>query len=212
MEFDSAKLDQIVREVVRRLQNVDSVDASVEEPAVLVVEDRVVTSALLRGRLQGVTRLRVRADAIVTPLVHDLLKDESVQLQRTHGATTKVATAKLSSVGYLLVDGENDSTAAFVAQLNREGHQWKVAADWNSLMRSLKQTAQGLAFVSSPRWAERLCSAGQQGVNAVVAADLKSVDEACGQTQVRLMIVNSRRHTEAEIVELARRFGHAANS
>ncbi|MDG2382097.1 MAG: hypothetical protein P8N76_10525 [Pirellulaceae bacterium] len=207
MELNSAKLDQIVSEVVRRLQNADSPVAQAEDQSVLVVDDRVVTSALLQGRLQGVARLRVRADAIVTPLVRDLLKDESVQLLRN-----PLPSKQSPQVGYLLVDGAHEKTVALGAQLRREQRPWQVASDWESLLRSLKQSPQAIAFVSSPRWAERLCCASQQGVKAVIAADLISIDEACGQTPIRLMIVNSRRHAEAEIVEFARRFALLANS
>ena len=217
MELNSAKLDQIVSEVVRRLQNADSPVAQAEDQSVLVVDDRVVTSALLQGRLQGVARLRVRADAIVTPLVRDLLKDESVQLLRnplpSKQSPSKQSPSKQSpQVGYLLVDGAHEKTVALGAQLRREQRPWQVASDWESLLRSLKQSPQAIAFVSSPRWAERLCCASQQGVKAVIAADLISIDEACGQTPIRLMIVNSRRHAEAEIVEFARRFALLANS
>ena len=212
MELNSAKLDQIVSEVVRRLQNADSPVAQAEDQSVLVVDDRVVTSALLQGRLQGVARLRVRADAIVTPLVRDLLKDESVQLLRNPLPSKQSPSKQSPQVGYLLVDGAHEKTVALGAQLRREQRPWQVASDWESLLRSLKQSPQAIAFVSSPRWAERLCCASQQGVKAVIAADLISIDEACGQTPIRLMIVNSRRHAEAEIVEFARRFALLANS
>ena len=90
MNNEENEIDRIVREVLRRLDQtpadkntspqVATVDAS--DATTLRVDDRVVTGDLLGSRLNGVRCIEVREDAVVTPLVKDLLKEKSIKLQR----------------------------------------------------------------------------------------------------------------------------------
>ena len=49
-------------------------------PGELLVADAVVSAVGLRGRLEGVTRVRVRRGAIVTPAARDLLRERRIDL------------------------------------------------------------------------------------------------------------------------------------
>lgn len=204
MKMSSAELDRIVREVVRRLQqsNLAGATATASDPALLVVKDRVITAAVLQGRLQGVGRLQVRPDAIVTPLVRDLLKDQSVELLRANAS----GDGTRQDASYLLSEDASDSADSMLRRLPASEQTWQTVPDWETLLKQLLESPSHVAFLCSSRWAERLCDANQQGVRAVVASDVASVEEALQQTPVRLMIVNSRCHSETEKIEMASRF------
>jgi ribose 5-phosphate isomerase RpiB len=106
LQFD---IERIVREVLRRLQSAQAAVAGTEPhspvnatrvlgsaaPAsgrqaahptgggqALQLRDRVVTLALLEGRLEGVRRVLVPVSSLVTPAVHDELRKRQVELVR----------------------------------------------------------------------------------------------------------------------------------
>ncbi len=87
-QMDSALVEQIVQEVIRRLLDrgvgvgaADAVD-SPEPNTKLEIEDRLVTLATLRDRLDGVEELVVARRAVVTPAVIDELTDRGISLMR----------------------------------------------------------------------------------------------------------------------------------
>lgn len=93
MRLDPDQLEWIVREVVRRLR-----DESFRSPlpggegrgergeaprdAHIVLTQTLITTATLEHKLSGVTRVSIPARAVVTPAVHDLLKERSIELVR----------------------------------------------------------------------------------------------------------------------------------
>ena len=84
--LDSAVIEQIVQEVIRRLldRGVGVVDAvgSDEATTKLQLADRLVTLATLRDRLDGVGEVLVARRAVVTPAVIDELNDRGIRLMR----------------------------------------------------------------------------------------------------------------------------------
>lgn len=83
MRLDPDQLEWIVREVVRRLQQQTLGAATPAEPtAVCTIEGRVVATAQLEGKLDGVRQVRVGARAVVTPAARDMLKDRNIELLR----------------------------------------------------------------------------------------------------------------------------------
>ena len=95
MNLTAADIDRIVAEVVRRLRAmmansstavVTSSRESITVASELQLTDKVVTLQLLKGRLDGITKLIVDNRAIVTPAVKDELKDRKIAWER---ATTK---------------------------------------------------------------------------------------------------------------------------
>ena len=114
LQFD---IERIVREVVRRLQSAQAAatgtvphgpvnatrvpgsaapasDAQAADPSVgskaLQLCDRVVTLALLEGRLDGVKRVLIPVGSLVTPAVRDELRKRQVELVRG-GASSPAA-------------------------------------------------------------------------------------------------------------------------
>ena len=80
MTLSPEQFEAIVREVMRRLASMQSPDDNVGTN--LSVEDRVVTTHTLDGRLNGVRKLTVGAGAVVTPSAKDLLREHNVELVR----------------------------------------------------------------------------------------------------------------------------------
>lgn len=80
---ESELIERIVQEVIRRLlgRGVEITPSPAHDNC-LSIEDRVVTLATLDGRLQGVNRLRIRSNAVVTPAVKDRLREMKVELIR----------------------------------------------------------------------------------------------------------------------------------
>ncbi|MBC8350871.1 MAG: hypothetical protein H8E66_02730 [Planctomycetes bacterium] len=82
--LDSAAIERIVQEVIRRLVERGIVvgNATSADKTELAVNDKVVTLATLEGRLLGIKRLVVGGRSIVTPAVKDELNDKSIELLR----------------------------------------------------------------------------------------------------------------------------------
>jgi hypothetical protein len=78
MMYTEEQVEWIVAEVMRRL-GAASVVAD-DGGAELVLKERVVTIALIEGRLAGVSRLVVPKRSVVTPAVKDELKQRKVEL------------------------------------------------------------------------------------------------------------------------------------
>jgi hypothetical protein len=94
VRLDPDQLEWIVREVVRRLQGdaFRSAPPRGEGPgeasapprvAHITLTQSLITTATLERQLDGVTHVTVPKRAIVTPAVHDLLKERNIQLTRT---------------------------------------------------------------------------------------------------------------------------------
>ncbi len=84
--LDPAVFEQIVQEVIRRMLDrgvdVASATGSAEPATELEIEDRLVTLATLRDRLDGVGKLVVARRTIVTPAAIDELNDRGITLMR----------------------------------------------------------------------------------------------------------------------------------
>ena len=79
MTFTKEQVETIVLEVIRRLGLLGAKPNLKNE---LSLGERVVTMRLIKGRLDGVTRLVVARQAVVTPSVRDELKQRKIELVR----------------------------------------------------------------------------------------------------------------------------------
>jgi len=87
MTFTEEQVAAIVVEVIRRLGLLDgqrrvAVAERSSTTADLAMTDKVITLQLLEGQLNGVTRLLVHQQAVVTPAVKDELKQRQIELVR----------------------------------------------------------------------------------------------------------------------------------
>lgn len=91
MNLTAADIDRIVAEVVRRLRvmmaSSSTAAVSPSSPKAtpaseLQLSEKVVTLQLLKGRLEGITKVIVADRAIVTHAVKDELKDRQIAWER----------------------------------------------------------------------------------------------------------------------------------
>ena len=77
-------VETIVAEVMRRLlaQGISVRTVEEDREADLEIDTRVVSLETLSGRLEGIGRLVVKADAVVTPSVRDDLRQRNIELVR----------------------------------------------------------------------------------------------------------------------------------
>jgi hypothetical protein len=81
MTFSEEQVEWIVVEVIRRLGLLTSDNGSnTEANGELKLIERVVTMQVVESRLDGVQRVMVRQQAIVTPAVKDELKRRKIEL------------------------------------------------------------------------------------------------------------------------------------
>ena len=82
MTLDRDQLEWIVQEVLRRLQSTSAGLNAAGGSATLELDDAVVATSTLEGRIRGVRQIKVGKRAIVTPAVWDLVKEKQIELVR----------------------------------------------------------------------------------------------------------------------------------
>jgi hypothetical protein len=100
MTYTAAQLDQIVKLVVERLRHMPivglprqeekqrelaifhDVQAGEVDTSTLALAEKVITTASLENRLEGISRVLVATGSVVTPSARDLLGDRKIPLQR----------------------------------------------------------------------------------------------------------------------------------
>jgi hypothetical protein len=81
-------IERIVREVIRRLQAMDSKKPEADKPAAapvtegLVLSDRLITAATILGVPKGTTKVVIANRAILTPLARDEARDRGIKIDR----------------------------------------------------------------------------------------------------------------------------------
>ena len=82
MTLSNEQLEWIVQEVVRRLNGAAKQETAPPTVQELSINDQLITTYTLEGRLNKVTQLTIATRAVITPAAKDLLKDRGVQLVR----------------------------------------------------------------------------------------------------------------------------------
>ncbi len=159
----------------------------------LTVAARVVTMTELLGRLDGLRRLVVLPDAVVTPAVHDELRRRGVALVRSAPAR-RAAGGELRLV--LVASGKGFELAPWIDGLRREGvtveHQaidCLIAATDRLAAEVTKPGTLGVLL--TPHWAAGLCLANRRpGVRAVVGLDLPAAAAATAAVGANLLVID----------------------
>jgi hypothetical protein len=109
MNLDSAAIDRIVQEVVRRLAALDlspmpsaapngkSEKVETDSRETLRLTERMIAWRTLEDRLVGVKTIEVLPNAVVTPLVRDLLKERRIRLDVVRPGASKEKQSSSSS-------------------------------------------------------------------------------------------------------------------
>jgi len=82
MTFTEEQIEWIVLEVIRRLRRTGATSSERSSSPVgeLSLDERVVTTRSIEGRLNGITRIVVKRRAVITPAVRDELKQRKIEL------------------------------------------------------------------------------------------------------------------------------------
>jgi len=161
----------------------------------LVVLSQVVTMSELEGRLDGVRRLVVPPQAVVTPSVRDELHRKRIALQFDQPVPTPgAACVRL----VMTVLGSRFDPAPLIRALNGEGIEIEthrtdclVAATDPLAGEVAKPNTLGLVVSTYP--AVALCLANRhEGVRAMLGIDVGTVDAEAATVGANVLVVNSR--------------------
>jgi len=200
----SPQIDRIVREVLRRLAETPSSSApkscpSEQQPvdtAELAIGDRVVTLESLRGRLDGVRRLAVDTNSVVTPAVRDHLRENKISLQRRANPKEKTSDSPVGDpdVAIAVCDG-GGSQESFADAVPASIPCTTMSAA--TMAASVRQVAaaigrnHGLGVVVTRDPFSAVCLANREpGVRAALAASVECVEQAIATAGVNLLVVD----------------------
>jgi hypothetical protein len=226
MNADASQIDRIVREVVRQLMSPDaavvgaltatatatsptscSPPSHSNSPRTLAIADRVITMQSLSGRLVGITRVQVRPNAVVTPLVVDWLREQGVCLERHAPPAANVLTAQ--PLVCLVAD---DTQAARVTPwLDQAAVAWQRCPSLDDLITQLADksaTRPQRAIVITSAWATVACQANRHpAVRAAAVHNLPMLREACQQLDVNVLVLDPTQTSNDLILEFVKVVG-----
>ena len=206
-------LEFVVREVLKRLQAaggaapIVSTNRQPVAPDCGVITQRLVTLASLEGRLNGVSRLRVPSQAIVTPAVKDELKKRGIRLERG-GDMAAPACVSRPLIG---LDGVEAAAIPWQAAVGE--HEPITRGGAGTLVELLRDLAfralseRRLAVLATRRAAAAACLAGKvAGLRATVGTDPHTVRDAVRTVGANLLIVDPTRLSRFVLKSLAGEF------
>jgi hypothetical protein len=160
----------------------------------LPVGVRVVALAEITGRLDGVKRLVVRRDAVVTPAVRDELLRRGIALARADSVGPPPAAVRLAVVA----SGTDFDPAALIAALGREGMRVEQSAS-DCLIAAVDRLASEvvmpgtLGLLLTVHVAAGLCVANRlRGVRAIAGPNAAAVAAAADAVGANLLVADPR--------------------
>jgi hypothetical protein len=223
MKHSGWDIDRIVSEVLQRLQSQTSTDEALpppEKPAdarpapvkpaakakQLCLDDRVVSLAAIKDRLQGIRHVCLTPQAVVTPSARDEFRkrgitverrvaesptaDNAVPLAIVRAETSYDATELLRQVGGNLIATAGASLADAVAALVKR-----------------VQGERELGVLLTTRAAPALCLANRHaGVRAAWGGSVRMTREAIASAGANLLILNPVGCTQEDLVARLREF------
>jgi ribose 5-phosphate isomerase RpiB len=210
------QIDRIVGEVLARLgtsapsrsnRPAPIPAATAPSPGELVIDDKVVSAAMLQNRLSGVQRVIVSARAVVTPSARDLLKENNVRLVRTLKA------AAASSVELLLatLDSRFDSVG-LIRTLQNRGIVVRPVATADGL-KSIESIAceigeRGkLGVILTGSVAAALCVANRhRGIRAAAASNRGELENAIREIGANVLVIDITRRSTLEVERMVSAF------
>lgn len=221
--LDANTVDQIVREVLRRLQSQPVADPAPETsavdtasptgvqlprpvtqpvtpPSVLVLSQRLITAEVLPRRLAGVQTVRVPRRALVTPLVKDLLREKRIQLVFGGESAGTTPPILIPRVGLCLVGSDAKPHPTETSD------RVVVIADCDDAVAQLGRSLRRLVVVTD-RWAEVTQRIQRQSNLQVVSVEsVAAAQQATQQLAVDVFVVNATNTSAATrqaIIQLA---------
>jgi hypothetical protein len=226
-------IERIVREVLRRIAETPgfaSKETKTEKPPLrkapavksaqdksrLHLGERVITTAQLDGRLDGVKQVVVQARAVVTPAVRDILRKKRIAI--VEGADETEEDNACAARHFLAVvdpAGESGNAAAAVAAELGDVRQWNgdcvVKAVRHVIGAVVDDGCTGIVFTSQPSVA--LCRGNRHaGVRAAWGVDVAAVKEAVQSIGANVLVVDPSLHSVFELRGILREFASGSHT
>lgn len=210
-------IEAIVREVIRRLEEMQRANAAIGHGE-LVAESRVVSLSALPAGWQQAKSLRVPRGAIVTPAVRDELRQRKIELKSGDGSKTAVAAKTKDEprkpLGRVLIAaaGEKLDVRSWIGLLGDVGRlcQPVEAGDLEQAVAKLGEAIDGQserAVLLTDRPSAAACLANRRAeVRAAVAWDLASLEESRRSLDVNLLVIDPKKLNLHQTRNLVRRF------
>jgi ribose 5-phosphate isomerase RpiB len=219
-------IEWIVGEVMRRLMDVRAAGekAEAEQPPArkpsnesghLRLSQRVVTTALVEGRLDGVRQVVVPARAVVTPAVRDALRKKRITIVSQSETCDAEPGSDTCIVGVVDPAGQfGSATAAVSAEL---GDVRRLDSD--CVVKAIRgvvgevETGQGAGIVFTGQPSVALCLANRQpGIRAAWAVNAAAVQEAEQSIGANLLVINPASHGMYELRAMIREFARGTHA
>ncbi len=226
MTSEQLDIERIVREVIRRLAETPDlardatstakspmrkppVSSSAQKNSCLQLSERVVTTALLDRKLDGVKQVVVPVRAIVTPAVRDMLRKRRIAI--VEGTETEKDVACETKWFLAVVDPASDfgsATAAVAAELG-DAQRW----DGDCVVKAIQKVTDavvdegctGIVLTSQPSVA--LCRGNRHSaIRAAWGVDVAAVKEAVRSIGANVLVVNPSIHSVFELRGILREF------
>ena len=209
-------IDGIVDEVLRRLrERVSSAAAAVVPESTprkaetcadgeLRLAERVVTLAVIDGRLAGIRHVVVRPDAVVTPAVNDLLRKRNI------GVTRDEFQPADRLAGTPLVMAASETSYDPAPLLAQTGGELLTAGTLAKAIEALAERIRGrnqLGVLLTGQIAAAVCLANRrQGVRAAVGGSLPMIRDAVQSVAANLVVIDPAGRTLTELAKMVREF------
>lgn len=201
-----AEIEQIVREVVRRLR--ENNGSPEKGSQALAINDRVVAMATIEGRLAGVRQLVVPQRSVVTPAVRDELRQRNITIVRSDNVRQQATTETLL-VGVAVSGGKEKSSVDWMKNESINVQRLPAGVLPNVVERMIGELKQnnrlGLLVTDQPVAA--LCLANRQGnVRAALGCSTEAAREAVETIGTNLLVIDPRKKSHHELRGIARQF------
>lgn len=225
MTVSVADIDRVVREVLAQMgisvradgngsaNPASSKPARAADPTTLALTGRLVTLADLDGRLGGVKRIVVPADAIVTPAVVDELRRRRINLQRTTDSNTESPTVGPAPIALRVVSRRWDD-GPLQNLLARDGVETATERS-DCLIQSTDALADwvnnrgGVGVVLSTHPAMAQCLANRHaGVRAIVGRSLGQMTADADDVGANVLVADPSSVALFVLKQMIARFAH----
>ena len=223
-------IEWIVGEVMRRLMDAErAVEETITEtkmakppakkrqepkPGQLQLNHRVVTTAQIDGRLDGIRQVVVPVRAVVTPAVRDTLRKKRIALVSQPQPDHSDAESSRYTLGVVDPTGEFVSAIATVraelGDVRQLDHDGLIQAVGGVVEQIETDRGAGLVLTRQPSVA--LCLANRRpGVRAAWAISVAAVRDAEQMIGANLLIVNPASHGIYELKGMIREFASGSH-
>lgn len=199
MSYSPPELEQIVREVLRRLRELEkekqgdkAAKRDDRRAGELWLSERLVTLAALKDKLPGIKTIVVPRRAIITPAARDEIKTRNITLEYSDNTNNQTVSGRK----LLFAVTTNYSAAALLKRAASANIKVEKvdAANWSEAVRQMTEQLQGKQMVGVILTAEpaaAACLANRNAaIRAAVVSDPRSANDAIDSLGANLLAID----------------------